>query len=111
MAIVTNWGIYVGEDAEITDTIYLDGTTIVAPITDWNLAFSMHAANNPTILVTKVSGDGISSTNPETGVFSVILAASDTTGLSEGNYTYVVERTDVGADTVLTTGTIVLKSR
>lgn len=106
-AVRTNLSLFKGEDAAFPDTI--TGTDI----TGWAVAFTLHAKlDDAAALITKTTANGgIVLTTPASGLLTVTLLATDTANLPAGMYFYRVERTDTGADAVLSWGSFELKGK
>jgi len=110
--VLSNFQFYRGEDISIPDTVYqADGVT-PQDITGWSVQFLMRPQDIPGVTsVRKTTGGGIVLTTPAAGLLTITLASADTAGLYPGPYAYAVERTDVGADAVLSAGVITLLAK
>jgi hypothetical protein len=104
MASQANISFYKGEDVVLTVTM-----APATAISGWTLQFTLRTQyGDPTALVTKTNGSGITITNPTTGIFTVSLASADTAGLDLRAFVYDIQRIDTGARTVLTIGNLTL---
>ncbi len=101
-AVHANFSFYKGEDVVITDT--MDPTTAIS---GWSLQFTLRKNyGDPSPLLTKTIGSGITVTDATNGVFTIALADADTVNLAPGAYVYDIERTNAGNRTVLTIGVL-----
>ena len=101
-AVQTNFSFYKGEDVAVTDTM-----SPATGISGWSLQFTLRKNyGDPTPLLTKTIGAGITVTDAVNGVFTIALANADTANLAPGAYVYDIERTNAGNRTVLTIGVL-----
>lgn len=102
MAATQDLSWYRGED--VTLAVTLSPTT---DITGWTLSFKVKQnATDATALLT-VAG---SITGAAAGTFSVSLTAAQTASVPTGVYVYDIWRTDSGAATALTVGSVTVKN-
>jgi|SRR5215472_3530976 len=106
MTIQANFESYVGEDVSLPVTVYSDSAeTTPANITGWSVQFVVHQVGGSALITQTTSNGGITLTTPLSGLLTVSIPAALTTNMAAGTYCFRVERTDSGADAVLTTGT------
>lgn len=100
MATLANLEWYRGEDVTLNFTM-----APVVDITGWTISFRAKSDATQTALVTV----NATITVAASGTFAVALTAAQTTSLNASTYAYDVWRTDSGAATALTMGTITSK--
>ena len=111
-AVEADFILYKGEDASVTVTVYQSNGTTPQDITGWSVSFVLHATRNDGLaLVTKTVGSGIALTTPGSGLLTITLEDTDTSGLDPGWYRFYVARTGAGVEAVLTTGRVHLRPR
>lgn len=111
MAIVKDFTFYIGEDADLVDTIYEQDGITIQNITGWSIQFVLHQTNSEVTLFSySTAQGGVTITDGANGVLTVDIEGTDTSGLPEGNYVYKIARSDPGAITILTTGTLTLRA-
>lgn len=87
-----------GEDVTITVTM-----NPATSLSGWTLSFTT-TEDQGSALITKTTSSGITVTDATNGIFTVTLAAADTSALP-GSYGYRIRRTDSGQNTLLAYGT------
>ena len=100
MATSQNLEFFRGEDVTLNFTM-----APVVDITGWTLSFKVKQTATDAALLT-IAG---SVTVGASGTFGVALTAAQTTTLGVGTYVYDAWRTDSGAATALTYGTVTVK--
>jgi hypothetical protein len=104
MATTANIEFYKGEDDVLTVSM-----SPATNITGWTIKFTVRKNyNDPTALITKTVGSGITVTDATNGVFTITIASADTSGLDLRAYAFDVQRTSAGNRTVLTIGNLTL---
>lgn len=105
-------GLYTGEDKTLTITVYQSDESTAQNITGWSLSYrwkrSLSDADSDAVL-TKTTSSGITLTTPASGLCAVAIADTDTDSLQPQTYYHELKRTDAGSETVLMTGTVVLR--
>lgn len=101
MATTQNLEWFRGEDITLNFTM-----SPVVDITGWTISFRIKPPGSDNALLV-VAG---TITVAASGTFAVALTAAQTTTLSPGTYAYDTWRTDSGAATALTLGTVTVKA-
>jgi hypothetical protein len=104
---------FTGEDKSLVFTIYqADGTT-AQNITGWALSWMVKRnatdADGSALVTKTTAGGGVVLTTPASGVCTVTVEDTDIANIVGGNsYVHELKRTDAGAETVLSYGSLVL---
>ena len=108
-SINQDFTMYAGDSKTLTVTV-TDGAGAAKNITSATITWKMLEEQGGTVKLTKTVGSGIALTTPSSGIFTVTIAAADTSAFLAGQYYHEAEVTDSGSlvSTVLT-GTITLK--
>lgn len=72
----------------------------------WTVRFRMRKKGSATVAVTKTLAAGVVITNATTGVWTITLKGSDTTGLDPEQYEWSFWRTDTDSEAPIAFGTI-----
>lgn len=105
MTVSAKFSSYIGEDVLLTNTIYSDAAkTTPANITGWSIQFVAYLLGGPPVITQTTANGGITLTDPTNGVLAVSLPKALTQNLLPYIYSFYIERTDAGADAVLTDG-------
>jgi hypothetical protein len=107
MSIATDLRFQAGEAVSLTFSPITSTS-----ISGWTLRFRAYTAQGGTLKLTKTIGSGITVTNASTGAFTVALTATDTSSTltaAIGYYYYDVWRTDLGSETELANGSILIR--
>lgn len=112
-AVVADLVMFLGTDKTFADTIYQSDGVTPQDITNWSLKFVVHAyGDQSTVFITKTTGGGgITIPLPTNGLANITVNAADTVNMFPGQYGWYVERTDSGADDVLSYGLFTLLQR
>lgn len=106
-----NFTIYQGDDKEIFVTTY-DENDVILDITNCTLNWVVYRRYPENIVLTKITGSGITITDPTNGIFRVDFDPNDTLSLL-GEYNHECELTDTNLNiSTLLVGTMnVYKSK
>jgi hypothetical protein len=101
-AVVTNLAVAQGTDKTFSDSVYqADGVT-PQDTTGWTAQFTVHQVGDPrAVYVTKTVTCAAGAATPQ---LTWTLAAADTAGMFPGEYYWRVEKTNAGADDVISAG-------
>lgn len=101
---------FVGEDRDLR-FIFADGD--VEGIEDWTMVFAVYSrrAAAADLALVSINAAGVAAADGVAAYAAVHVTAAQSTTIGAGNFQYVLSRTDVGHNTVLSLGPAQLRSR
>lgn len=101
-APTVNRTIFKGEHVILPYQLVIAGTTTPVNITGFTLELTVKKKGTDTAVVLQAAA---AITDPTNGFYQFEFTHAQTVGLNAGTYTYDIQRTDAGSETVLAVGT------